>query len=228
MRALLAVRGRQDVLLLQGGGDADGDRLLAERGGVGAEPAGALQGDRPRVEGPGEYHGPVEPDELPAVLRPVGRVALDRAVRAKDARAGDGEARHLAPAHGHSRRLVVAARPAGTLRRGPSRPDWADQAARSSSGGGRARGVSTRAGSRACPRRAASSRLGGSTTTSTGRTRARGCGRRRPSPPLDRSPSRNGSRLHRMLPRPMSLPPSPRRCYRAAQDFPNPRSYERG
>ena len=44
----------------------DGDRLLAERGGVGAEPAGALQGDRLGVEGARQHHGPVEPDELPA------------------------------------------------------------------------------------------------------------------------------------------------------------------
>ena len=45
---------------------------------------------------------------------------------------------------------------------------------------------------------------------------------RRHSPPRDRSRSGDGLSLHRTPPRRMSLQPSPRRCYRAARDSPNP------
>ena len=67
LRAMLAVARQQHVLGPHRAGDADRHRLLAERRGEGAEPAGALQRHRLGVEAPRQHHRAIERDQLGAV-----------------------------------------------------------------------------------------------------------------------------------------------------------------
>ena len=56
---VLPVRGKDEVVGLQGEGGADLYRFLAFEHGVGPETALTLQGEHPAVEGPGQDHSPV-------------------------------------------------------------------------------------------------------------------------------------------------------------------------
>jgi len=93
LRAVLAVGRQQHVLREHRGGDADRDRFLAERGGVGAEPAGALQRDRLVIEGAGAHHRAIERDQLLRIAGERRQGAERAAVGVDETGAGDLEAR---------------------------------------------------------------------------------------------------------------------------------------
>ena len=61
LRRVLPEGRQQDVFGRHGGRDPDPDCLLAEAGGVSPKAAGALQGNRLLVEGPGPHHRAVQP-----------------------------------------------------------------------------------------------------------------------------------------------------------------------
>ena len=60
--AVLAEARQKHVLLPHRAGDPDGHRLLTQRRGKGAEPAGPLKGDRLGIEAASQHHRPVEGD----------------------------------------------------------------------------------------------------------------------------------------------------------------------
>src|SRR5262245_33220513 len=59
-RAVVAIGGQEHVLRAHRAGDADRDRLLAERDGIGPEPPRALQRDRLEIEGAREHHAAIK------------------------------------------------------------------------------------------------------------------------------------------------------------------------
>ena len=81
-------------------GDADRDRLLAERHGICAEPAGALQRDRLQVEGARQHHRAIERNQKVRVGGKGGERPVDRAVRREIVAVSDLETRDY-------RKLVV-------------------------------------------------------------------------------------------------------------------------
>src|ERR1700730_1944373 len=91
-RAVVPVGGKHDVLLPHGTGDADRNRLLAERNGVGAEPPRALQRDGFEIKGAGQHHAAIKGDEDAAVGGKARERSQDRAVRREIAAAA-----HLEP-----------------------------------------------------------------------------------------------------------------------------------
>ena len=62
-RAVIPVRGKQDVFVAHGTGNADRDRFLPERNRVGAEPARALQRHGLQVEGAREHHATIKREQ---------------------------------------------------------------------------------------------------------------------------------------------------------------------
>src|SRR5699024_8812440 len=78
LRAVLAVADRQHVLRTHGAADADVGGFVAQAAGVGAELAGALQGDRLGFEHARGDHQLVQLDHVVQVLGEVGQVLADQ------------------------------------------------------------------------------------------------------------------------------------------------------
>ena len=92
-RGVVAIGGEQNVLVTHGAGDADRHRLLAERYGIGPEPAGALQRHGLQIEGARQHHRPIKPDEQAGIGGEGRELPIDRAVRREIAAAAHLEAR---------------------------------------------------------------------------------------------------------------------------------------
>jgi hypothetical protein len=94
LRAMLAEARQQQILGPHGACDPDGDRLLAERRGKGAEPPGSLQRHRLGVETPRQHHPAVERDQLVAVPGKIGQRSNRASLRVEKAAVADLEPRH--------------------------------------------------------------------------------------------------------------------------------------
>src|SRR5215510_6757801 len=91
-RAVVAVGGKDDVLRTHGAGDADRNRLLAERNGVGPEPPRPLQRDGLEIKRSRQHHAAIEGDEDAGVGGKAWERSKDRAVRCEIAAAAYLEA----------------------------------------------------------------------------------------------------------------------------------------
>src|SRR5215467_3970423 len=91
-RAVVAVGGKDNVLRTHGAGDADRNRLLAERNGVGPEPSCPLQRDGLEIKRSREHHAAIEGDEDAGVGGKARERSKDRAVRCEIAAAAYLEA----------------------------------------------------------------------------------------------------------------------------------------
>ena len=80
LRAVFAITGREHVLGPHRGADADMGGLVAKAGGVGAELAGALQGDGFAVEAAHHQHLPEQRQQRGGVFVGIGRRLDQRAV----------------------------------------------------------------------------------------------------------------------------------------------------
>src|SRR5262249_24325885 len=90
--AIVAVGGKQHVLLAHGAGNADRDRFLTERDRVGPEAAGALEGDCLEVEYAREHHAAIKREQRRAIGGKVGERPQHRAVWRKVAAPAHREA----------------------------------------------------------------------------------------------------------------------------------------
>jgi hypothetical protein len=99
-RGIVAIGREEDVLFAHGAGDADRDRLLAERNRIGAESSRALQRHRLQIEGSREHHRAVKGNEQVGIGREARQRSEHRAVRRKI-----GPAAHLET--GNHRKPVV-------------------------------------------------------------------------------------------------------------------------
>jgi hypothetical protein len=79
-RAVVAVGGQQHVFFLHRTGYPDRDRLLAERNGVSAKPASALQCNSLSVKETQQHHGLIQPDKQLGIGGEGGEGAVYRAV----------------------------------------------------------------------------------------------------------------------------------------------------
>src|SRR5262249_51950564 len=79
-RAVVAVGGKDNVLRTHGAGDADRNRLLAERNGVGPEPSCPLQRDGLEIKRSCQHHAAIKRDEDAGVGGKAGEGSKARAV----------------------------------------------------------------------------------------------------------------------------------------------------
>jgi hypothetical protein len=103
LRAVFAIAGREHVVRLHRRADADVGRLVAQAGGIGAQLAGALQGDRLAVEGAHEQHALEQRQQCVRIRNGRRQVARQGAVGLEVLQVFDLETRR----HGHPRHPVM-------------------------------------------------------------------------------------------------------------------------
>jgi hypothetical protein len=79
-RGIIAVAGKKDIFRAHGARNADRDCLLAERRGIGPEPAGALQGYGLQIKGAGQCHAAVYGDNQVVIGCKIWKIAEDRTI----------------------------------------------------------------------------------------------------------------------------------------------------